>query len=111
MMYFTDEAVAHIRKSLVRFPGGGFRVSIKKSGCSGYKYVPEVVAGPKEGDVEWVTEQGLRVFVDLPGVMKEVRVDLETRSLGQKQLVFHNPNVIHECGCGESFQIPSDADG
>ncbi len=113
MVRFTDKAVEHINKSLIRFPNGGFRISIKKTGCSGYKYVPEVVAEPKANDVEVIAEGGLRVFID-PICVKVIQgtvVDLVTKSLGQKQLVFNNPNVSGECGCGESFNLPGEHHG
>ena len=58
ILHFTDEAVEHIKKSLTRFPNGGFRLSIKKTGCSGYKYVPEILADPKANDVEFSAEHG-----------------------------------------------------
>lgn len=113
ILHFSDAAVAHINKSLTRFPNGGFRLSIKKTGCSGYKYVPEVVPEGKPGDVEFITKQGLKVFIDAKcvAVITGTLVDLVAKSLGQKQLVFNNPNVTGECGCGESFHLPEDHHG
>lgn len=108
ILQFTDKAVEHIKKSLSRFPKGGFRLTVKKTGCSGYKYVPEVVPEPKEGDIQFKSSQDLIVFLDPAWleVLKGVQVDLVSKSLGQKQLVFYNPNVTGECGCGESFNLP-----
>lgn len=110
ILQFTDKAVEHIKKSLSRFNGGGFRLSVKKTGCSGYKYIPELLAAPKSNDVEFTTEHGLRVFVDSAwiNVVKGTQVDLKDKGFGQKQLVFNNPNVAGECGCGESFHLPED---
>lgn len=110
ILRFTDKAIEHINKSLTRFPNGRFRLSIKKTGCSGYKYVPEVIAEPKADDVQMTAEQGLLVSLD-PKCVQVVAgtvVDLVDKSLGQKQLVFNNPNVTGECGCGESFHLPED---
>ncbi len=111
ILHFTDEAVEHIKKSLTRFPNGGFRLSIKKTGCSGYKYEPEIRAEPKVNDVEFITEQGLRIFVDpaCVNVVKGTKVKLTAKGLGQKLLTFDNPNVIGECGCGESFHLQEDS--
>ncbi len=110
ILQFTDKALEHIKKSLARFNNGGFRLSVKKTGCSGYKYIPEILAEPKANDFEFTTEQGLRVFVDSAWlkVVKGTRVDLKDKGFGQKQLVFDNPNVAGECGCGESFHLPED---
>lgn len=108
ILHFTDKAVEHIKKSLARFPKGGFRLTVKKTGCSGYKYVPEVVPEPKAGDIQFKSSQDLIVYLDpmWVDVLKGTEVDLVSKSLGQKQLVFHNPNVAGECGCGESFNLP-----
>jgi iron-sulfur cluster assembly protein len=113
LLNFTDRAVEHIKKSLTRFPDGGFRLAIKKTGCSGYQYVPEISREPKVNDVEFITEQGLRIFVDpaCVNVVKGTLVDLAVKGLGQKQLTFNNPNVTGECGCGESFHLQEDAHG
>jgi iron-sulfur cluster assembly accessory protein len=110
---FTDKAIEHITKALTRYPQGGFRLSTKKAGCTGYKYIPEILAAPKPGDQEFTTQQGLRVFID-PLCRKALEgtvVDLVNKGLGQKQLTFTNPNAVSECGCGESFNLKEDAHG
>ncbi len=38
----TDAACAYIKTKTTAVGGVGLRVSIKKTGCSGYSYVPEV---------------------------------------------------------------------
>ncbi len=113
ILHFTDEAVEHIKKSLTRFPNGGFRLSIKKTGCSGYKYVPEILADPKANDVEFSAEHGLRIFIDptCVNMVKGTLVKLTAKGLGQKLLTFDNPNVTGECGCGESFHLQEDGHG
>lgn len=113
ILHFTEKAVEHIKKSLVRYPNGGFRLMTKKAGCTGNKYIPEIVRERKPGDVAWTTEQGLHVFVDAACVdaIRGTRVDLVSKSLGQKQLVFTNPNAAGECGCGESFYLEGETHG
>jgi iron-sulfur cluster assembly accessory protein len=112
LICFTDKAIEHVHKSLNRFPEGGFRISIKKAGCSGYKYAPEVVAQPQPDDIVYEAEGGIRVFIDSRWiqVIEGVLVDLIDKGLGQKQLVFINPNVSRECGCRESFSLPGEED-
>lgn len=104
----TDAAVAHIQKIMARKSGAkAFRLSIKVTGCSGYMYQPEVVEQGKPGDIRIDTLQGLVVFVD-PECVKIIRgtvLDFVEKELGQHQLLFNNPNVESECGCGESFNL------
>lgn len=113
ILNFTAAAVEHINKALTRYPQGGFRLSVKKAGCTGNKYIPEIAAEPKPGDEEFITEQGLRVFIDSSSLtaVKGTIVDIVNKGLGQKQLVFKNPNAVSECGCGESFHLKEDAHG
>ena len=113
ILRFTEKAIEHINKSLKKYPNGGFRLSVKKAGCTGNKYIPEMVSEPQAGDEELITPEGLKVFIDRACItaIKGTLVDLEKKGLGQNQLVFINPNAVSECGCGESFYLPEDKHG
>lgn len=106
----TEAAVRHIQQMLAKQQEGiGFRLSIKKTGCSGYSYVPDLVSQLPENDIVFVTSHGLKVFVDreaLP-VVKDLVIDYVAEDIGlkQKRLVFINPKEKNRCGCGESFTI------
>lgn len=108
---FTDAAVVHIKKMLEQNPRGiGFRLSIKKTGCSGYAYVPDIVEQVNENDINMVVQEGLQVFIDpsCMTIMNDLLIDYvaeEGQGLKQKRLVFINPNEKGRCGCGESFTI------
>src|SRR5580700_6792052 len=110
MIKFTDAAVTHIKQMLMKQTNGiGFRLSIKKTGCSGYAYVPAIIEKITEGDMHFMQDQ-LSVYVDPASInlLKDVCVDYVTDSkegLKQKRLVFINPNEKNRCGCGESFTI------
>ena len=108
MITLTETATQHIANIIQRHKNGiGFRLSVKKTGCSGYMYVPEVVEAEQQEDIRMETKQGVIVFIDpkwLP-VLKGTEIDLVDEALGQKRLVFKNPNVDNECGCGESFSL------
>ncbi len=110
VLSFTAKAIEHINKSLVKLPQGGFRLSIKKTGCSGWQYLPEILREPKSGDIEYITAEGLRVFVDSKflRVLQGTVVDIEKKMLGQQQLTFKNPHVDSACGCGESVHFTED---
>ncbi len=104
----TDAASMHIAKIIERHKKGiGFRLSVKETGCSGYMYAPEVVEEEREDDIRIKTEQGVVVFIDYRWlhVLQGAVIDLVDEILGQKRLVFKNPNVDDECGCGESFSL------
>ncbi|EKD73801.1 MAG: hypothetical protein ACD_45C00183G0017 [uncultured bacterium] len=107
----TDAAVLHIKTMLAKQSGSiGFRLSIKKTGCSGYAYVPDVITEVKMKDLHFVAQDGLHVYVDpeSENVVKGVVIDYvadTTIGLKQKRLVFINPNEKNRCGCGESFTI------
>jgi len=106
----TDAAASHIKTMLIKQTDAvGFRLSIKKTGCSGYSYVPEIINHTKDQDIHFVLENGLHVYVDPTSevFVKGVVVDyvLDNTGLKQKRLVFINPNEKNRCGCGESFTI------
>lgn len=107
---FTDSASAYIKKMLQKESGVGFRLSIKKTGCSGYSYYPTVVQEPELSDFVFETPQGLKIFVDKKwlDLLKGLQIDYieeDKSGLKQKRLVFMNPNESSRCGCGESFHV------
>ncbi len=111
MITFTDAAVAHIKQMLNNHANGiGFRLSIKKTGCSGYAYVPAMIDKVTAGDIHFVVQDQLAVYVDpaSENFLKNLTIDYVADSLNglkQKRLVFINPNEKNRCGCGESFTM------
>lgn len=104
----THAAYHHIRSLMKKRAGEPlFRVSIKKTGCSGYMYQPEIIDSPKEGDVPVKTTSGLTILIDSRyiHIINGALIDYVKKDLGQYQLQFNNPNVIGACGCGESFYL------
>ena len=108
---FTDAAVTHIKSMLAKSANSiGFRLSIKKTGCSGYAYVPDLIEKAIENDLHFVVQQDLQVFIDPASLqyLQDVMIDYvveEGHGLKQKRLVFINPGEKGRCGCGESFTI------
>lgn len=112
MITFTDTAKTHIENMLKnKGENAAFRLSIKKTGCSGYMYVPEIVMQKKENDIE-ISVAAFLVYIDADAVkmMQGTVVEYVKKNLGVSQLVFNNPNATGVCGCGESFQMNSDSD-
>ena len=106
----TAAASSYIKKALEKNAGAGLRVSIKKTGCSGYSYLPAIVDTVKADDVVIQAAEGVTVFLDpawlhlLDGVQIDF-IEEEKSGLKQKRLVFTNEKESGRCGCGESFHI------
>lgn len=107
---FSDAARDYVKKYVAKNNGIGFRLSIKKTGCSGYSYSPSVVNSVNPNDTPFELVNGVTIFVDTDwfSLLRGVCVDYveESKSgLKQKRLVFTNPNESSRCGCGESFHV------
>ena len=82
----------------------GLRLFVQQGGCAGLSYGMRFDDEPEDDDTIYEHHE-LRVFVD-PASMRYIEgsvVDFET---GLQGAGFHveNPNVVSECGCGESFR-------
>lgn len=108
---FTDAAVSHIKQMFLKQKNAiGFRLSIKKTGCSGYAYVPSIIEKIIDGDIHFIVQDQLSVYIDPASevFLKDLIVDYVADAgagLKQKRLVYVNPNETNRCGCGESFTI------
>jgi iron-sulfur cluster assembly accessory protein len=107
MITLTESAKQHIQKMLEnKGENAAFRLWIKKTGCSGYMYMPEIVFAKKENDIE-LHESTILIYIDRDAVplIKGTVIDYVKKSLGVSQLEFQNPNADSLCGCGESFNL------
>ncbi len=82
----------------------GLRLFVQQGGCAGLSYGMRFDDEPEPDDTIY-EHHGLRVFVD-PASMNYIggsKLDFES---GLQGAGFHveNPNVVSECGCGESFR-------
>ena len=83
----------------------GLRVGVKTNGCSGYAYVVDLAQTVDEGDSVYESH-GVKVVVDpksLP-LIEGTQIDFTRQGLNET-FSYDNPNVKHECGCGESFGV------
>lgn len=106
-LYLTPSAIQHVKKILAKQEGGRcFRLSVKRSGCSGFAYVVDYVDGSFSEDLKFSIDNDLVVFVDRASfpVLKGVSIDYVQNGLNGT-LKFINPNQTAVCGCGESFSI------
>ena len=107
MIKVTSAARVHIEKIIERNSNAlGFRLGVKETGCSGLMYIPEVALELKSDDLLFEVD-GLKVYIPEASVayLNGTEIDLATKTLGQQQLVFNNPNADSLCGCGESFNL------
>jgi len=83
---------------------GGLRLFVQQGGCAGLSYGMRFDHEPDEDDTVY-EHHGLRVFVD-PASMNYVGGSVLAFEGGLQGEGFHveNPNVVSECGCGESFR-------
>jgi iron-sulfur cluster assembly protein len=82
----------------------GLRLYVQQGGCAGLSYGMRFEHEPEPDDT--ITEHaGLRVFVDAAS-MDYIEGSVLAYEGGLQGAGFHveNPNVVSECGCGESFR-------
>jgi iron-sulfur cluster assembly protein len=67
----TDAAASRARDLLVRngTPDGGLRVVVQSSGCDGFAALLDLAAAPEPDEIE-VEDNGVRLFVDVPSMLR-----------------------------------------
>ena len=82
----------------------GLRLFVQQGGCAGLSYGMRFDDEPDEEDTIF-EHHGLRVFVD-PASLRYIGGSVLDFEDGLQAEGFHveNPNVVSECGCGESFR-------
>ena len=102
----TSAAADRVRSFLGRRGHGvGLRLSVKKTGCSGFAYVVNYADEIGTDDIVF-EDQGVKVIVDRAslGYIDGTEIDFVKQGLNEA-FRFRNPNVKGECGCGESFTV------
>lgn len=102
----TPVALEHFRRQLTSQPGKSVRVSVKKSGCTGFMYVVDMVEQGADTDLRYQLDDQVELLVaqDSLDVITGTQIDLVTEGIN-RQIRFTNPNVKDQCGCGESFSV------
>ena len=102
----TSAAADRVQSFLGRRGHGvGLRLSVKKTGCSGFAYVVNYADEIGADDVVF-EDRGVKVIVDRASLdyIDGTEVDFVKQGLNEA-FRFRNPNVKGECGCGESFTV------
>ncbi|TCS42015.1 HesB/IscA family protein [Reinekea marinisedimentorum] len=107
----TESAVAHFKKQLARSEGNAVRLYIEESGCSGYMYRVALVSQAEPGDesIAVCDDFPLHVQGDAITILKGTEIDFRKDGLNEL-VMFNNPNVTGECGCGESFVVEAEGE-
>lgn len=102
----TDAAAEHFLRSLTAAGRSGLRISVKESGCTGFMYVMEEVDAGADDDTAIPLDNGVTIYLDNDALsfLRGTEIDY-TREGINRTLKFNNPNVVAECGCGESFSV------
>lgn len=106
----TERAVKHTRKQIAAASAKAVRLGVKKAGCSGFKYVLDLLTEIDASLIAFAVADDVTVYVapaDLPYV-QGTEIDYSTEGLNST-LKFRNPNAKDECGCGESFNVDTSA--
>jgi len=102
----TDAAAGHFARALEKNGLKAVRISLKESGCTGFKYVIDEIDQPEANDLAIAVGNGVTIYLDPQhiGAIRGTVVDYVQEGLN-KNLVLSNPNVKDMCGCGESFSV------
>lgn len=108
-LILSDSVQKHLKKLLQDKDLFGIRVSVKKAGCSGYEYILEFAKESQLTAFDFVFGfDGFSVVVDKEIYLKFFKggTQMDYRKEGINEgIKFDNPNVGHQCGCGESFTL------
>jgi iron-sulfur cluster assembly protein len=103
-LYVTETAAQRIKKFIDRDPDAkGFKINIKKTGCSGWGYDVELPHSITEDDI--ISEdKGINLIAskDTLELIDGTVIDYEQQGINHV-FVYKNPKATGECGCGESF--------
>ena len=102
----TDAALRHFERALAANQGKIVRLSTKESGCTGYAYVLDLVDAAEAGDVVLQPGDEVTLAVAAPAMALLHGTEIDYVNEGVNSVIkFNNPNVVAECGCGESFSV------
>jgi iron-sulfur cluster assembly accessory protein len=102
----TDSAIRHFESKQKAQPEKVIRFSTKLSGCTGYAYVLDLVDGAQESDELIKFSDSLTIAIDEKAIDLLRNTEVDYVKEGVNGIIkYNNPNVVNECGCGESFNI------
>ncbi len=102
----TPAAIQHFEKKIAAQPDKVVRLSTETSGCTGYAYVLDFADAAEAEDTVLSPSPSITLAVasDAVQVLRGTEIDLVVEGIN-RVVKFNNPNVVAECGCGESFSV------
>lgn len=102
----TPSAIERVKTYMLNQPDCiGLRLSVHKTGCSGWGYKLEMATHVDDGD-SVIEEHGIKLVVDTDSLQYIDGTELDFIKEGlNERFQFNNPNVVDLCGCGESFTV------
>lgn len=87
-------------------PAAALRIRVTAGGCSGFSYELAFDAQPAADDLVVTTSDGFRVLIDPRSapILQGSTLDFDNALMGGG-LKIRNPQVTHECACGDSFSV------
>ena len=105
MISLTPVAAQKVQELLTQrgTPQIGLRIGVRGGGCSGNSYYMEFCEAEAPGD-ETVESNGVKLVVDMKSMVLLGGTEIDyVEGLMGAGFKFNNPNVKHNCACGESF--------
>ncbi len=102
----TDAAKKHFSAKLAKADKNWIRLSTRVSGCTGYAYVLDFADSPEADDETLDAGDNVQVAIASNAVSLLRGTEIDYVMEGVNGVIkYYNPNVVDECGCGESFNI------
>ncbi len=105
-LHVTNKAADRIKKFIDKDGSAiGFKINIKKTGCSGWGYEVELPTILEANDVVH-EEKGIKLIAsrETLKIIDGTIIDFEQQGINHV-FVYKNPKATGECGCGESFTV------
>jgi iron-sulfur cluster assembly accessory protein len=107
----TPEAQSRLKDLLAKEdnPGLALRIFVSGGGCSGMQYGMAFDDQRRQDDFV-IDNEGVQILVDDFSVnyIRGAEIDYVDSLMGAGFTV-HNPNAVHSCSCGHSFDTGDDA--
>ncbi len=102
----TDKAAEKAKGILAEkgVENGALRVFVVSGGCSGYQYGMAIARSREDDDIA-IEASGITLLVDAESapLLEGAEVDY-VDDLMKSGFTIFNPNAVHSCACGSSFQ-------
>ncbi len=106
MLTITEKAAVKAREVLDEkgLAQGALRVFVVGGGCAGYQYGMALAPHAEQDDLV-MEQEGLKLVVDPDSALLLEGAEIDyVDDLMRSGFTVYNPNAVHSCACGHSFQ-------